>query len=148
MTLSYDYLIYEVDRGGAEIALNRPPVNAFSLDLLNEILDVLAYARSNTKAWAVILRSDLPKVFCPGLDLDILFGKLMSDIRLFLEKLYIGLFDAQYGLGKLSIAVVNGAARGGGITDDAQEGIPAFIEKRAPNWPDPGGWISGREGTH
>lgn len=116
MTRSYDYLTYEVDSGVAEIALNRPPVNAFSLDLLNEILDVLAHARSDTKARAVILRSDLPKVFCAGLDLDILFGKPISDIRLFLEKLYIGLWDAQYGLGKPSLAAVNGAARGGGMT--------------------------------
>ena len=57
MTLSYDYLTYEVDSGVAEIALNRPPVNAFSLDLLDEILDVLAHARSDTKTRAVIVRS-------------------------------------------------------------------------------------------
>lgn len=116
MDHSFNFLTYRVDNGVAEIALNRPPVNAFSLDLLDEILDALADARHDNTARAVILRSDLPKIFCAGLDLEILLGKPISEIRKFLEKLYIGLVDAQYNLGKPSIAAVNGAARGGGMT--------------------------------
>ena len=52
-----------------------------------------------------------------------------------MEKLYLGLFDAQARLGKPSIAAVNGTARGGGMTlavscdmlvaaDDASFGYP------------------------
>ncbi|MBR9763351.1 MAG: enoyl-CoA hydratase/isomerase family protein [Rhodobacteraceae bacterium] len=116
MDRSYEFLTYDVSERVAEITLNRPPVNAFSLVLLDEILDVLARARHDSSARAVILRSALPKIFCAGLDLDILLGQPMGEIRKFLEKLYIGLWDAQYALGKPSIAAVNGAARGGGMT--------------------------------
>jgi enoyl-CoA hydratase len=49
-------------------------------------------------------------------DVDILLGKSGEHIREFLDALYVGLYDAQYNLGKPSIAAVGGAARGGGMT--------------------------------
>src|SRR4029077_17325871 len=67
-------------------------------------------------ARAVVLMSAVPKRFCAGLDLKILLGKSDAKVRKFLQELYIGLFDAQYNLGKPSIAAVAGAARGGGMT--------------------------------
>jgi enoyl-CoA hydratase len=51
-----------------------------------------------------------------GADLDILLGKSGAQIRELLQELYINLFEAQYHLGKPSIAAVGGAARGGGMT--------------------------------
>jgi enoyl-CoA hydratase/carnithine racemase len=38
------------------------------------------------------------------------------DLRALVEKLYVGIYDAQSRLGKPSIAAVNGTARGGGMT--------------------------------
>ena len=63
-----------------------------------------------------MLSSALANRFSAGLDLDILLSKSGEEIREFLQELYINLFDAQYHLSKPSIAVVNGAARGGGMT--------------------------------
>jgi enoyl-CoA hydratase/carnithine racemase len=50
------------------------------------------------------------------LDLDLVRGKSASEVRRFLDKLYVDLFDVQHNLGKPSIAAVGGAARGGGMT--------------------------------
>jgi enoyl-CoA hydratase/carnithine racemase len=69
-----------------------------------------------TTLCAVILRSALPRRFSAGLDLDILMGKSGLEVRSFLERLYVELADVQYGMGKPTIAAVNGAARGGGMT--------------------------------
>ncbi len=107
---------YSVSNRIAEIVLNRPPANAFSLAFLDEILAGLRQAADDEAVRAVILRSALPKVFCAGLDLDILLGKPGHEVRSFLQKLYIDLWDIQYKMGKPTIAAINGAARGGGMT--------------------------------
>ena len=55
-------------------------------------------------------------MFCAGLDLDIILGSDEATVRAFLNRLYIELWDVQRTLGKPSIAAVDGAARGGGMT--------------------------------
>ena len=45
-----------------------------------------------------------------------LVGRSPGEIRTLVHALYVELFEAQYHLGKPSIAAVNGAARGGGMT--------------------------------
>lgn len=107
---------YTVTDHIAEITLDRAPANAFSIAFLDEILNALRRASEDDNVRAVVLRSALPKIFCAGLDLDILIDKPGLEVRKFLEKLYIDLWDTQYGMGKPTIAVVNGAARGGGMT--------------------------------
>ena len=64
----------------------------------------------------MVLSSALATRFSAGLDLDILLGKSGAQIWEFLQELYVNLFEAQYHLGKPSIAAVGGAARGGGVT--------------------------------
>ncbi len=105
-----------MDDNIAHISLNRKPVNAFSLEFLNDLLSALGEAGADDGVRAVILSSEIPKRFSAGLDLDIIHQKPRSEIKEFLEKLYVQLWDVQCKLGKPSIAVVNGAARGGGMT--------------------------------
>jgi enoyl-CoA hydratase len=107
---------YELAGNIARITIERPPVNALSLDLIRAVVAAFKRAASDREARAVVLSSALPKRFSAGLDLDILLGKSGEEIREFLQELYINLFDAQYYLGKPSIASVGGAARGGGMT--------------------------------
>jgi enoyl-CoA hydratase len=109
-------LTYEVSGRIAEISLKRPPVNALSLSLLDRLIAALRRAAADDEVRAVILASAVPRRFCAGLDLDILLGKSGPEIRSFINKLYVDLADAQFNLGKPSIAVVGGAARGGGMT--------------------------------
>ncbi|WP_338661257.1 enoyl-CoA hydratase/isomerase family protein [Pararoseomonas sp. SCSIO 73927] len=111
-----DEVTYSAADGIAEITLARGPVNALSVDFLEAILDGFRRAAADDAVRAVILRSALPRRFSAGLDLDILMGKSGLEVRRFLERLYVGLADVQYGMGKTTIAAVNGAARGGGMT--------------------------------
>ena len=107
---------YAVADGIAEIRLNRAPVNALSLDLVESLIAALRRAAGDEAVRCVILASALDKAFCAGLDLDLVRGRSGIEFRRFLEKLYMELYDVQYRLGKPSIAVVEGAARAGGMT--------------------------------
>jgi len=110
------HLLYEACNGIAEITLNRPPVNALDLPLLDALIDAMRRAAADDDVRAVVLASALPRRFCAGLDLDMLRGKSATEVRRFLDKLYVELSEVQYSLGKPSIAAVGGAARGGGMT--------------------------------
>lgn len=107
---------YSVADGIAEIRLNRPPVNALSLELVEGVIAALRTAGADEAVRAVILCSAQEKVFCAGLDLDLVRGRSGVEFRRFLERLYMELYDVQYRLGKPSIAAVEGAARAGGMT--------------------------------
>jgi enoyl-CoA hydratase len=114
--MSDDFVRYEVSNRIARITLARPPVNALSLPMIEAVVGALKQAADDESARAVVLASAVPKVFCAGLDLKALHGKPMDEVRTLLQALYVQLHDAQYELGKPSIAAVAGAARGGGMT--------------------------------
>jgi len=110
------FLRYEVRDRIAQISLERPPVNALNLSLIEQIIAAFRRAAADESVRAVVLESAVPRRFCAGLDLDILRGTSGAGVRRFLDTLYVDLADAQYNLGKPSIAAVGGAARGGGMT--------------------------------
>ena len=114
--MTTDHIHYAVAGRIARITLVRPPLNAFSLAFLDEIITSLRRAAADPDVRVVVLASDIPKIFCAGLDLDIILGSDAATIRAFLNRLYIELWDVQRNLGKPSIAAVDGAARGGGMT--------------------------------
>src|SRR5262245_62646984 len=98
-----------------DIMLDRAPVNALSMPLIDALLAALAKARDDETVRAVIVGS-AHKVFCAGLDLDIVRGKPGIETKKFLEKLYFALNDTQYRMGKPTIAAIDGAVRAGGMT--------------------------------
>jgi enoyl-CoA hydratase/carnithine racemase len=106
---------YAVSNAVAEITLDRAPVNALSMPLIDGLLDALGKAKDDPSVRAVVIAS-AHKVFCAGLDLDIVRGKRGLDAKAFLERLYFALNDVQYRMGKPTIAAVDGAARAGGMT--------------------------------
>jgi hypothetical protein len=109
-------LRYDVSDRIAEISLARPPVNALSLALLEQLIAALRRAAADENVRAVVLTSALPRRFSAGLDLGMMLGKSATEVRRLLDKLYVELADVQYDLGKPSIAAVGGSARGGGMT--------------------------------
>ncbi len=109
-------VLYEVVDGVAEIRLNSPPVNALSLAMVTTVVDCLEAAGRDDQVRCVKITSALEKAFCAGLDLSMVRGAGGLGFKTFLEQLYIRLYDVQYGLGKPTIAVIGGAARGGGMT--------------------------------
>lgn len=131
-----DEVGYQAVDGVAEITLGRSPVNALSVAFLEAILDGFRRAAADDAVRAVILRSALPGRFSAGLDLDILLGKSGLEVRGFLERLYVGLADVQYGMGKPTIAAVNGAARGGGMTLAISCDVIVASEKASFGYPE------------
>ena len=111
-----DHVRYAVADHIATITLARPPLNAFSIAFLDQIIAALRRASTDPDARIVILASGIEKMFCAGLDLDIILGSDDATIRAFLNRLYIELWDVQGNMGKPTIAAVDGAARGGGMT--------------------------------
>jgi enoyl-CoA hydratase/carnithine racemase len=107
---------YEVADQIARIVLDRPPVNALNLDMITDVVAALRRAAADAEVRAVVLTSAIARRFSAGLDLGVLLGKSTETVRGFLQQLYVGLHDAQHDLGKPSIALVAGAARGGGMT--------------------------------
>ena len=114
MTISHVH--YSVEQHIASITLARPPLNAFSIAFLDEIITALRRAAADPDVRVVVLASDLPGMFCAGLDLDIILDSDEPTVRAFLNRLYIELWEVQRTLGKPCIAAVDGAARGGGMT--------------------------------
>ena len=110
------YLNLTIENSIANIRLKRSPINAFSIDFLNEILITLKEVNNKKDVLAVMISSSIPNIFCAGLDLDILINKPILEVRKFLELLYIELWDTQYNMNKPTITVIDGAARGGGMT--------------------------------
>ncbi|ABF10285.1 enoyl-CoA hydratase/carnithine racemase [Cupriavidus metallidurans] len=107
---------YEVRDNIAEILLDSPPVNALNEAMIDALLQGLRRAAEDDSVRAVILASAVPRRFCAGLQLDSLRDAPPSRGYALVEKLYSGLCEAQFHLGKPSIAAVGGTARGGGMT--------------------------------
>ncbi len=107
---------YTVRDHVAEILLDNAPVNALTIPMVDALIQALNRAADDDSARAVIIASAVPGRFCAGLDIAALQGASPENIHALLEKLYVRLCDAQFQLGKPSIAAVTGAARGGGMT--------------------------------
>ena len=111
-----DAVRYAVAERIAHIVLDRPPVNALSLDMIRAVIAALRQAAADDEARAVVLSSAVARHFCAGLDLAVLLGKSREQVREFFQALYVDLHECQFNLGKPSIAAVGGSARGGGMT--------------------------------
>lgn len=106
---------FEIRDQVAEILFDNPPVNALSESMLDDYLARLQSAADDPAVRAVIVSSAVPGCFSAGLNLRSIQHEPAS-VRRLLERLYIKLTQAQYTLGKPSIAAVTGSARGGGMT--------------------------------
>jgi len=113
--MSDDLVRYSVSGHIAAIMLDRPPVNALSMELIDALLAALGRARDDDAVRAIVIGS-MHKVFCAGLDLDIVRGRPAIETKKFLERLYFALNDTQYRMGKPTIAAIDGAVRAGGMT--------------------------------
>src|SRR3981189_2761530 len=108
--MSTELIRYSVSGNIAEIKLDRAPGNALSMPLIDALLAALAKARDDETVRAVIIAS-AQKVFCAGLDLDIVRGKPGIETKKFLEKLYFALNDTQYRMGNPTTAAIARAGR-------------------------------------
>jgi enoyl-CoA hydratase/carnithine racemase len=131
----FEFVDYRVVDRVAEITMNRPPVNAVNFEMARNVIDAYYKARDDTTVGAVILTSALDNAFSAGLDLKMALDMTGQELRKFIELFYYEMHEAQYRLGKPTIAAVNAAAMAAGVTwavscdmivasEDAQFGYP------------------------
>src|SRR5437870_9082695 len=105
---------YRVQDGIAIIELNNPPVNAYTLDSLKQLDEVIVKARFDESVHVLVLRGAGEKFFCAGADINML-SKESTDFRnqfaLFGHETLARLENTP----KLVIAAINGHCVGGGL---------------------------------
>lgn len=113
--MEFKYIIYEKSDGIATITLNRPEaLNAFSKDVIEEILIALEDVKSDESVRVVVLTGAGEKAFSAGADIKAMAGMTAlkaRELSLMGEKLCIALESMQ----KPVIAAINGFALGGGL---------------------------------
>jgi enoyl-CoA hydratase len=107
---------YEVKDQVAYIYMNSAPVNAIDHTMLDALHQALRRADSDPTARAVVLTSRLQGMFCGGMDLRMTASGDAQSLREFVYKFYIETMGIQYSYPKPTIAMLNGPARGAGMT--------------------------------
>jgi len=111
-----DRIDYRVEDGIAHIDMHRAPVNAIDHPMIDAIHTALREAEADGKVRVVVLGSALDRMFCGGMDLKMVAAGDGLALREFVYKFYMETMDIQYRMSKPTIAVVNGPARGAGMT--------------------------------
>lgn len=113
--MDFKFIVYEKSEGIATITLNRPEaLNAFSKEVVTEVLQALEDIRSDESVRVVILTGAGEKAFSAGADIKAMIGMNASKARelsLMGEKLCLALENLE----KPVIAALNGYALGGGL---------------------------------
>jgi len=107
----------EVEDAVAEVVLDRPPVNALSTGLYEEILEVFTTLDERDDVSVILLRSGCERAFCAGADVRELETIVNSGDPALDERrqaLARRVYDAVRGVAQPTIAVIGGAAIGGG----------------------------------
>ncbi|MBX9601027.1 MAG: enoyl-CoA hydratase/isomerase family protein [Bryobacteraceae bacterium] len=120
--MSYRQILYEKAERMATITLNRPEkMNAYSEQMVHEILHALADARDDEETRAVIL-TGAGRGFCSGGDISVDFdyparyrGHALESYLEMRENMH-ALVRLLHRFDKPTIAAVNGAAVAGGLT--------------------------------
>lgn len=111
-----DRVIYTVTDRVAVIAMNRAPVNAVDFEMTDAIHEAMRKADADAGVGAIVLTSALDKMYCAGMDLKMIKGAGTDGMRKYLNSFYLDTLDLQAKLTKPTIAAINGAARGAGMT--------------------------------
>ena len=108
-------VIVEKKENVAYLTLNRPDVlNALSFELLTELKNELEKIRQDENVKGVFIRGAGEKAFSAGADVAFFHSASPLEVRE-LAKLAISVNNLLENLGKVSIALINGFALGGGL---------------------------------
>jgi len=113
--MDFKFIVYKKSEGIATITLNRPEaLNAFSKEVVSELLQALEDIRSDESVRVVILTGAGEKAFSAGADIKAMIGMnslKARELSLMGEKLCLALENLE----KPVIAALNGYALGGGL---------------------------------
>jgi enoyl-CoA hydratase/carnithine racemase len=108
--MRFQNIVLDKKEGMATITLNRPPLNIMDSDTLVELNTALEQLAKDDEVKVLLLRGSGNKAFSAGVEVKDHIGEKMPKMM----KEFCRVFHLLRGLGKPSIAVVNGVALGGG----------------------------------
>ncbi|OLC17610.1 MAG: hypothetical protein AUH29_01365 [Candidatus Rokubacteria bacterium 13_1_40CM_69_27] len=109
--MAFETLILAREEGFAVITLNRPPANAISERLMQELQEVLVTVEADEAVRAVILTGAGDRIFCAGADLGSAFSGGTVDAFIRFGNSVLRRIER---LAKPVVAAINGHALGGG----------------------------------
>ncbi|MBM7365374.1 enoyl-CoA hydratase/isomerase family protein [Gordonia hydrophobica] len=109
----YRYLTLDIRDGIALITLDRPPVNALSRDMQEEIRAVAQTVSADDRVDAVVF-SGSERIFAAGADIKEMSRMSFSQMRAEAGALQSA-FSAVAAIGQPTVAAITGAALGGGM---------------------------------
>jgi enoyl-CoA hydratase/carnithine racemase len=148
------------DRDGARwITIERPPVNVFDIPTIEALEAALAPLADRLELKAVVLRSAIPRTFSAGVDVRDhtrdrvgLISRVVDDLEAETRRVVRLLSGKSAAVLKLARRALREGAQGHFddalarverryredllATEDMDEGVQAFLEKRPPKWKD------------
>jgi enoyl-CoA hydratase len=114
VTEAYSYIRSSVERHVGWIEFNRPPINAFNRQMVDETYDAVERALADPAARVLVLASAIDRYFSAGADLHV-FKELSADGVSDWAKRCHEVARLLRGAGKPLLAAINGTAVGGGL---------------------------------
>ena len=103
-----------VDRHVGWLEFNRPPVNAFTREMVDETHDAVVAALADPEVRVLVLASAVPRYFSAGADLHIFKGIGQGGMRGWATRCH-EIVRLLRGSSKPLLAAINGTAVGGGL---------------------------------
>ena len=102
------------ERSVGWLEFNRPPVNAFTRDMVDEVHDALVATLADSAVRVVVLASAVERYFSAGADLNVFKGIGQNGMRRWAMRCH-DIVRLLRGSSKPLIAAINGTAVGGGL---------------------------------
>jgi enoyl-CoA hydratase len=103
-----------LERSVGWLEFNRPPVNAFTREMVDEVHDALAAALADPAVRVVVLASAVERYFSAGADLNVFRGISQDGMRRWALRCH-DIVRLLRGSSKPLLAAINGTAVGGGL---------------------------------
>ena len=115
MTQNQSCLRFTIERHVSWLEFSRPPVNAFTREMVDETHDAVAAALSDPAVRVLVLASAVPRYFSAGADLHVFKGIGQDGMRRHGPRRCHDIVRLLRGSPKPLLAAINGTAVGGGL---------------------------------
>ena len=129
MTEGYSHIRSSVERHVAWIEFNRPPINAFNRQMVDETYRAVEAALGDPAVRVLVLASAIERYFSAGADLHVFKGLSADGVRDWARRCH-EVARLLRGAGKPLLAAINGTAVGGGADGGGAEPAVATIAVR------------------
>src|SRR5262249_28594893 len=96
------------------LEFNRPPVNAFTREMVEEVHDAIAATLADPAVRGIVLASAVERYFSAGADLNVFKGMTGEGMRAWANRCH-DMVRRRRGWPKPLLAAINGTAVGGGL---------------------------------